>query len=64
VEHISFPAENTISLDFLGKDSMRYQNVVKVDPLVYKNLMEFVKGKSPSDDLFDKINVGLNNIVI
>lgn len=28
VEHISFPEENNLTFDFLGKDSMRYHNTV------------------------------------
>lgn len=28
VEHISFEPDNKITLDFLGKDSMRYHNTV------------------------------------
>ena len=36
---------------------MRYFNTVKLDEIVYKNIQEFIKGKSPTDDLFDKINV-------
>ena len=30
VEHISFTPPNLVNFDFLGKDSMRYQNTVKV----------------------------------
>lgn len=35
VEHIKLEDSNKITLDFLGKDSMRYQNTVEVDPLVH-----------------------------
>lgn len=38
VEHIRFEAENQITLDFLGKDSMRYLNTIPVEPKVYKLL--------------------------
>lgn len=60
---------STITLDFLGKDSIRYENTVKVDPRVYKNIKDFkFKGssnaKSPkkgSDMLFDTFTAtGLN----
>ncbi|EFA76447.1 DNA topoisomerase I [Heterostelium album PN500] len=69
VEHIDFPKEkpNTITLDFLGKDSMRYHNTVEIDATVYKHLFSFTKTedkkkKSKSDNLFDQISVGkLNN---
>lgn len=48
---------SSITLDFLGKDSIRYLNTVKVDPLVLKNLMAFCKTKQKDDDIFDRINV-------
>lgn len=32
---------NTIRFDFLGKDSIRYENEVEVDPRVYKAIKEF-----------------------
>jgi DNA topoisomerase-1 len=38
VEHIAFEADNKITLDFLGKDSIRYNSTVPVEPIVYKNL--------------------------
>ena len=56
VEHITFQEDNIITLNFLAKDSMKYENTVKIDPIVYENLKRFVKGKSPKDDLFDRIN--------
>ena len=37
-EHIRFDGDDLITLDFLGKDSMRYLNTIKVDPIVYKLL--------------------------
>jgi DNA topoisomerase I len=38
VEHITFEPDSKITLDFLGKDSIRYHSTVEVDPLVFKNL--------------------------
>jgi DNA topoisomerase I len=35
VEHIRFEEDNKITLDFLGKDSMRYLNTIEVLPVVY-----------------------------
>jgi DNA topoisomerase-1 len=61
VEHIKFLPDYKISLDFLGKDSVRYQNTVKIDPEVYNVLLGFTKGKSKSDDLFDLINPQMLN---
>ncbi|KAJ3442476.1 DNA topoisomerase [Anaeramoeba flamelloides] len=58
VEHIKFKKPNKIILDFLGKDSMRYLNEVKIkDQTVLSNLQEFVKGKSKKKRIFDKINL-------
>lgn len=61
VEHIKFLDGNKISLDFLGKDSVRYQNTVKIEPEVYNILLRFTKGKSKSDELFDLINPQMLN---
>ncbi|KAG9509934.1 DNA topoisomerase 1, partial [Fragariocoptes setiger] len=50
-----------VSFDFLGKDSIRYENKVAVKKKVYKNLQKFMHGKRPSDELFDRLNtVSLN----
>lgn len=61
VEHINFLADNKIELDFLGKDSVRYQNTVKIDPDVYNVMTKFVKNKKKSDDLFELINPQMLN---
>jgi len=61
VEHIKILDDDEIELDFLGKDSMRYFNKVKVDSQVHKNLKSFVKKKKPKDDLFDMINPTIVN---
>ena len=61
VEHISFGSNNQVTLDFLGKDSMRYYNTVEVDPEVYENLQLFVEGKNSSEDLFESINTSSLN---
>ena len=50
-----------IKLDFLGKDSIRYENTVNVPAEVYQRLTEFAKGKAPDDLLFDRINTGRLN---
>lgn len=61
VEHIKFLSDNKIELDFLGKDSVRYQNTVKIDPDVYNVLIKLVKNKKKTDDLFDLINPQMLN---
>jgi DNA topoisomerase-1 len=61
VEHLTFEPDNKITLDFLGKDSMRYENTVEVDKIVYDNLLKFTKNKNPDNDLFDRINASRLN---
>lgn len=55
VEHINLLPDNTIKLDFLGKDSIRYCRKVSVLLQVYENLKEFIKNKSKKEELFDLI---------
>jgi len=61
VKNIEFPEENFIKLDFLGKDSIRYENTVEVSPHVYNQLKKFAHAKSPEDLLFDRINTSRLN---
>ncbi len=56
VEHIDLLGNNKIKLDFLGKDSVRYNRTVEVKPQVYRNVKEFIENKNNSDQLFDLIN--------
>lgn len=55
VEHVTGWNDEThqITLDFLGKDSIRYLNTVELDPLAYKNFKNFCQLKSPVDNIFD-----------
>eukprot|EP00795_Rhopilema_esculentum_P001691 gene1691-16168_t len=60
VEHIKLhkevdDQENVVEFDFLGKDSIRYQNNVPVEKRVFKNLALFMEGKSGDDELFDRL---------
>lgn len=61
VEHIELLEDYKIKLDFLGKDSIRYQKTVSIDHNVYNNLIKFIKGKEKDDELFDLINPTLLN---
>src|SRR6266699_1437435 len=57
VEHIKF-LPHTVEFDFLGKDSVRWQKILKVDGTntpIRKNLQEFTEGKRPEDLVFDGI---------
>jgi DNA topoisomerase-1 len=61
VEHLKLEDPNIIHFDFLGKDSIRYQNSVTVTPEVYENVGEFMKGKKGEQDVFDKVKPGVVN---
>jgi DNA topoisomerase-1 len=56
-EHIELEAPNIVHFDFLGKDSIRYQNTVKVEVQVYKNLKLFKKQVGPGHTIFDRLTV-------
>lgn len=62
VEHIKFnnPADEDgiykVTLDFLGKDSVRFLNEIAVPELVYRALQGFSHGKEPSEQVFDRID--------
>uniref|UniRef100_A0A7S2JNM3 DNA topoisomerase I n=1 Tax=Cyanoptyche gloeocystis TaxID=77922 RepID=A0A7S2JNM3_9EUKA len=57
-EHLEFnDATTEVTFDFLGKDSIRYFNTVKVDQQVFKNMKQFVAKKDPQEDkIFDKLD--------
>src|SRR6266700_3812229 len=57
VEHLNF-LPHGVEFDFLGKDSVRWQKILKVDGTntpIRKNLQEFSEGKGPEDLVFDGI---------
>ena len=54
VEHIKIDGDN-ITLDFLGKDSVRYKKTVRVSQVVSDNLKEFIDNKRGDDDIFNLI---------
>jgi DNA topoisomerase I len=61
VEHIRLIEPRSVEFDFLGKDSMRYHNVVEVERQVFENLRLFMRNKKPGDDIFHRLSVaGLN----
>ncbi|KAI8557535.1 hypothetical protein RHMOL_Rhmol04G0018100 [Rhododendron molle] len=51
----------TLKFDFLGKDSIRYQNSVEVEAPVFKAIQQFRTGKDGTDDLFDKLDTSKLN---
>nr|UWK20503.1 topoisomerase [Trichoderma protrudens] len=61
-EHISLQPPDQVTFDFLGKDSIRYNETARVDPQVFKNLKLFKKPpKTDGDDLFDRLNTSQLN---
>jgi DNA topoisomerase-1 len=54
-EHIELLENNTIELDFLGKDSVRYYNKLQVEEQIYKNIIKFLQDKQKNQELFDLI---------
>jgi len=50
-----------ITLDFLGKDSMRYLNTVEIPKIIFNNLRKFVKGKKKEANVFEKVDPGMVN---
>jgi len=67
IEHIKLKkdvegvGEYCVEFDFLGKDSIRYNNLVAVEKQVYKNLVLFMENKNPDDELFDRLNTTILN---
>lgn len=56
-EHIKL-GNDTIHLDFLGKDSVRWQETIEVkgnDEIFYENLKKLLANKKPSDQVFQGI---------
>ena len=57
-EHVRITA-NAIEFDFLGKDSVRWQESVAAegyDKQLQENLKKMIQNKKPKDEIFDKIN--------
>jgi DNA topoisomerase-1 len=57
-EHVILEEPDTVIFDFLGKDSIRFHQEVKVQRQVFKNLKMFKKPpKEDGDDIFDRLTV-------
>lgn len=56
-EHITLEPPNVVHFDFLGKDSMRFEQRVPVDDRIFKNIKIFKQGKEPGDQVFDRLTV-------
>jgi DNA topoisomerase IB len=61
-ENVEMQDDNHIKFDFLGKDSIKYENTVKVAPEVWRNMKAFKRSdrngnsKGGPDQLFDAMN--------
>lgn len=61
-EHITLTPPNNVTFDFLGKDSIRFYQEVKVDKQVFKSLKLFKKApKKSGDQLFDRLDPSILN---
>ncbi|KAI8603692.1 hypothetical protein EDD21DRAFT_368322, partial [Dissophora ornata] len=55
-EHVTLEKPNIMHLDFLGKDSIRYQKSMEVDEQVFKNIRLFKREPAQEgDELFDRL---------
>ncbi|MEW5309744.1 MAG: hypothetical protein WDW38_001606 [Sanguina aurantia] len=70
VENVTLVPPHSIKFDFLGKDSIRYENTVEVHTKVYKNIGKFRakdkngRSKGDADMLFDEFDAGdLNKLL-
>ncbi|XP_028804027.1 DNA topoisomerase 1 alpha-like [Neltuma alba] len=61
VENVTAEAPNKLQFNFLGKDSIKYENTVEVEQQVYNAILKFQAEKSPGDDLFDKLDTSKLN---
>jgi DNA topoisomerase-1 len=61
-QHVTLRPPETVIFDFLGKDSIRFYDEVKVDQQVFKNLKLFKKEpKTTGDDIFDRLTTSALN---
>ncbi|XP_020235944.1 DNA topoisomerase 1 alpha isoform X2 [Cajanus cajan] len=61
VENVTAEAPNKLRFNFLGKDSIKYENTVEVELPVYNAILKFQKNKRPGDDLFDMLDTSKLN---
>ncbi|MEM1689796.1 MAG: hypothetical protein QXX33_03770 [Candidatus Hadarchaeales archaeon] len=57
--HVKINSDNTVTFDFLGKDSVRWVKRVKLPKEVIQNLKSFIRG--PRDQIFDGVKSELVN---
>ncbi|KAF9110176.1 DNA topoisomerase 1 [Mortierella sp. AM989] len=55
-EHVTLEKPNIMHLDFLGKDSIRFQKSMEIDEQVFKNIRLFKREPAQEgDELFDRL---------
>jgi len=60
-EHITLKGNNTVFLSFDGKDSVHYENEVKLSDKAYKVLNSLIESKQNNDMLFPNVSSGTVN---
>ena len=62
IEHIELLGGDKIRLNFLGKDSVKYDRLLNIDHPVYVNIEEFMQNKEMNTQLFDLVSsTDINN---
>lgn len=65
VEHLTDFKKNEegywVTLDFLGKDSMRYQNTVKLPKIVWNNMKSYHNKRGADQPIFEKVDPSMVN---
>ncbi|KAE9622005.1 hypothetical protein Lal_00032423 [Lupinus albus] len=61
IENVTPEAPNKLQFNFLGKDSIKYENTVEVELPVYNAILKFQNDKQPGNDLFDMLDTSKLN---
>jgi len=54
--NISFGKDSHITIDFVGKSSIKFEKTFKVEKIVYENLQKLCKGKGKSSEIFPNVD--------
>ena len=60
-KHIKLYNNNKIKFNFIGKDFIKYKNLIEINPIIYNNMVEFIKDKNQNDKIFSLINSKMIN---
>ncbi|RHN71138.1 putative DNA topoisomerase [Medicago truncatula] len=61
VENVTAQGHNKLKFEFLGKDSIKYENTVETDVRLISICFSLLSDKHPGDDLFDKLDTSKLN---